>query len=110
MVIDRWIEKAKRVFEEAVEKRRPKADVVYYDDIYERVFGYLRKIKDDRNILYGDNWAFYSVKSNIAAAYYKCDRAMMTRNKKKQLDDLLDALNYLVFAVNQLLDEVDGDG
>lgn len=99
-----------KLIEEIREGRRPKIDIIYYDDIYNRVLTYLIKIRDERNIKYGDNWALYSDKTCLAAAFYKCDRAMLTLDRKKRLDDILDAINYLIFAANKLLDEVEGDG
>ena len=96
-----------KLIEEIRGGKRPKIDIIYYDDIYSRIFKYLIKIRDERNQAYGDNWALYSDKTCIAAAFYKCDRAMMTLDKKKRLDDIIDAINYLIFAANKLLDEVE---
>jgi len=80
----------------------------YRDDIYERVIKKIKEIKKGRNPIYGDNWALMGLKSLLAAAYYKCDRAVYTEDLDKKLDDVLDALNYLVFAANRLLDMKEG--
>jgi len=53
--------------------------------------------------IYSANWAVMSKESLISAAAYKCERARFTVNLEKQLDDVLDAMNYLRFYGIRLL-------
>lgn len=65
------------------------------------------KILDSRRGIYQDNWALMSLDALLCGAYYKVNRAMYTNEPSKKLDDLLDALNYLRFAIIRLLEEAD---
>jgi len=91
--------------------KRPKIDVIYHEeegkDIYDRVVEIIRAIHEERDPLYGDNWALYSLETLLYAAAYKIERARFTWNINKKLDDVFDAINYLIFAANKLLDEVE---
>jgi len=89
------------------EKKRPKLDIRYHlgDKIYKRVIDKILEIHRSRDHLYGDNWALMSLESLLYAAAYKIERARFTEDLDKQLDDLMDAANYIVFAINRLLDK-----
>jgi len=62
-------------------------------------FELANKIRKERRGTYSDNWALMSLSSLLYAAVYKIERARFTEDEKKRLDDLIDALNYIAFAV-----------
>ncbi|MCW1308352.1 MAG: hypothetical protein OH337_04035 [Candidatus Parvarchaeota archaeon] len=62
------------------------------------------EILDSRKDIYQDNWALMSLDALLCGAYYKVNRAMFTSEPSKKLDDLLDALNYLRFAIVRLME------
>jgi hypothetical protein len=65
------------------------------------------KIVNGRRKTYEDNWALMSLNSLLSGALYKTDRARTTQNLPKQLDDVLDAINYLRFSAIRILKEID---
>jgi uncharacterized protein YpiB (UPF0302 family) len=64
------------------------------------------KIINGRRQTYEDNWALMSLTSLLSGALYKTDRARTTQNLLKQLDDVLDAINYLRFSAVRILKEI----
>jgi hypothetical protein len=65
------------------------------------------KIINGRRQTYEDNWALMSLTSLLAGALYKTDRARTTQDLLKQLDDVLDAINYLRFSAIRILKEIE---
>jgi uncharacterized protein YpiB (UPF0302 family) len=65
------------------------------------------QIINGRRQTYEDNWALMSLTSLLSGALYKTDRARTTQNLLKQLDDVLDAINYLRFSAIRILKEID---
>jgi len=56
-------------------------------------------IRGKRKVVYSDNWALMSKESLIYAAAYKLERVRHTDSPDKRLDDLIDAFNYVCFAI-----------
>ncbi|MHA1589156.1 MAG: hypothetical protein ACTSVA_00940 [Candidatus Njordarchaeales archaeon] len=67
-------------------------------DMYEKVIKKCREILDERRNIYNDQWRFFPVELLLASASYKSWRALMTKEKEKRLDDIVDAVNYLIFS------------
>ena len=65
----------------------------------------VKRIKKSRNKVYQDQWMWMSFDSLLYAAAYKIERARLTKDLDKKLDDLLDAINYLRFATARVLME-----
>jgi uncharacterized protein YpiB (UPF0302 family) len=65
------------------------------------------RIINGRRQTYEDNWALMGLDSLLSGALYKTDRARTTQNLLKQLDDVLDAINYLRFSAIRILKEID---
>jgi len=65
----------------------------------------VREVKKQRNRTYQDQWMWMSFDSLLYAAAYKIERARLTKDLDKKLDDLLDAINYLRFAAARVLME-----
>lgn len=72
-------------------------------DPYELALREARYIMQSRQGIYSDNWALMSFESLLYAAIYKLERARFTEDPHKRLDDLLDAFNYVVFAIARVL-------
>lgn len=70
---------------------------------FETVFKLCEKIRNKRNITYGGNWVYMSLESLLYGACYKCERARFTSDLNKKLDDVLDAINYLMFVAIRIL-------
>jgi len=62
-----------------------------------------KAIRKERKGTYSDNWAIMSLDSLLSAAFYKIDRARHTEDPDKQLDDLIDAFNYICFAIARVV-------
>ena len=65
----------------------------------------VKNVKQSRNVIYQDQWMWMSFDSLLYAATYKIERARLTKDLDKKLDDLLDAINYLRFAAARVLME-----
>jgi hypothetical protein len=65
------------------------------------------RIISGRRGIYEDNWALMSLDSLLSGAMYKVDRARITQDLLKQLDDVLDAINYLRFSAIRILKQID---
>jgi len=68
----------------------------------------VKNVKQSRNAIYRDQWMWMSFDSLLYAATYKIERARLTKDLDKKLDDLLDAINYLRFAAARVLMEKEG--
>jgi len=73
------------------------------EEILKRVDELTKQIKSDRQGLYQDQWVWMSLDSLLYAAIYKAERARLTQDLGKKLDDILDAINYLRFSAAKLL-------
>ena len=73
------------------------------DNLLNRVDKLAKGIKADRQGLYEDQWIWMSLDSLLYAAIYKAERARLTQDLGKKLDDILDAINYLRFSAAKLL-------
>ena len=69
----------------------------------------VKRIKKSRNKVYQDQWMWMSFDSLLYAAAYKIERARLTKDLDKKLDDLLDAINYLRFAAARVLMDKSGN-
>ena len=59
-------------------------------------------LRVDRARFYGENWRKMSLRSLYCGALYKLERSLYTENREKKIDDLFDALNYIIFILKRL--------
>jgi len=78
-------------------------------EMYLRLVDACLEIKKDRQTIYSDNWRYMPIEVLLMAAAYKCWRAALTHNHDKQVDDVIDAVNYLVFTFEKLRDDNNGE-
>ena len=59
-------------------------------------------LRVDRARFYGENWRKMSLRSLYYGALYKLERSLYTEIREKKIDDLFDALNYIIFILRRL--------
>ncbi len=59
-------------------------------------------LRVDRSRFYGDNWRKMNLRALYYGAIYKLERSLYTDNREKKIDDLFDALNYVIFILWRL--------
>ena len=77
-------------------------EFVNFDLSRDQILAELDRIREERRKVYGDNFIAMSHRSLLYAAEYKIERAIFTCDRTKKLDDVLDAINYLLFVAAKL--------
>jgi len=73
----------------------------------EEVLKLCKEIRCSRSSIYGENWRQMSLRGLLYGACYKVERAIFTKDRYKRLDDVLDAINYLLFISVKILEEIE---
>ena len=98
--LEAWCEKCQHHHKPLSSPQAPQTPrELLFKEVTERAWA----IQESRKQSYGEEWQNRSSDSHLHGAIYKAERAFYNRtDKEKRKDDILDAINMLVFAMKEV--------